>query len=342
MDSWIREMCTKRALRQTLTWFLLFSSGIIIIFSHSRYVRNFIEGPFPLQPDQLARIADVDTTPNYFVSVVGEKVIDTEIQEITTTTRNGVKEGSRVSAGYYAFLIGNRFLIVKSYEKPPTKVSGELVSIPSDLAGQLFSGADGQQVRRQCYPFYLETAGFRYLGYFGIGVAFLFGGLFWKFGRPAWIQWRDVSKHPVVKRLEQWDDPIGASVDIERELNNSVLYKSRGIIVTNKYLVRKRFFSFNVFRFDDLLWAYKKVTRRSVNFILYWKTYEGILIFYGGGETFAGNEWKVNEVLTMAHNKAPWAVFGYNNEINDLFNDQTRDFCQVVESNRQELVKKVE
>ena len=341
MDSWIREMCRKRAQRQALTWVLLLAAGIMIVFSNARYARNFLLGPFPVQPSQLGQITDVDTAPDYFVSVAPDKVIDTEIQEITTTTRNGVKEGSRVSAGYYACLIGDRFLIVKSEKQPPNNVSGELLPIPSDLASQLFSGSDGQKVRQHCYPFYLETSGFRYPGYWAIGIAWLFIGVFWKFGKPAWIQWRDVSKHPVVKRLEQWGDPIGTAVDIQRELNSSVLYKSSGIFVTNKYVVRKKFFTFNVFQFDDLLWAYKKVTQRSVNLIPTGKSYEGLLIFYGGGETFSGNEGRVDEVLKFAHSKAPWAVIGYSNEINDLFNKQTRDFCQVVESRRQELAKRV-
>jgi hypothetical protein len=90
-----------------------------------------------------------------------------------------------------------------------------------------------------------------------------------------------------------------------------------------------------------LLWAYKKVTQRSVNFIPTGKTFEGILICYGGGETFSGNERKVDEVLSFARDKAPWAVIGYSDEINNLFNKQTSDFCQVVESRRQELSKRV-
>ena len=340
MDSWIAQMCRGRARRQTLAWAVVFLAGIAFVFSNARYVRNFFEGPFALQPNELAQVTDLEATPDYFVSVTGEKVIDTEIQEVTTTTRNGVKEGSHVSAGYYAFLVGDRFLVVKSAKQPPNKVSGELLPMPANLSSELFSGADGQKIRNHFYPFYLEPEGFRYPGYWGIGIAWLFIGLFWKYGKPAWIHWRDVSKHPLVKRLEQWGDTAGVSVDVERELNNSVVYKSSGIIVTNKYVVRKRFFSFNILRFDDLLWAYKKVTQRSVNFIPTGKTFEGILIFYGGSETFSGNEQKVNEVLSFASNKAPWAVIGYSEDIKNLFNKQTTDFCQVVESRRQELSKR--
>jgi|SRR5271166_6347922 len=336
MESWISRMCRSRARRRALAWVLPFLSGILFIYFNARYVRNFVGGPYPLQPSALAQIKDTETTPYYFVSVVGEKVLDTGIQEITTTTRNGVKEGSRVSSGYYALEMGDHFLIVKSATKPSEKIAGELIPFTANLSSELFSGADGQKLQQLCYPFCLETEGFRYAGYWAIGLAWLFFGLFWKFGRPAWMQSRDISEHPVVKRVEQWGDPIGVSVDVEQELNNSVLYKSNGILITNKYVVRKRFFSFNILRFDDLLWAYKKVTQRYTYFIPTGKSFTANLIFYGGGEGFSGNERRVDEVLALASSKAPWAILGYSAEINDLFSKRTNDFCQAVEARRQE------
>lgn len=337
MESWIAEMCGKRVRRQTLAWALTFLSGIIFVCFNGRYVRSFIEGPHALQSNELAQITDVKTTPDYFVSVVGEKVLDTGIQEVETTTTNGVKEGSRISAGYYAFALGDRFLIVKSATKPPNQISGELLPFPPDLSGQLFSGVDGRQLQNQCYPFYLEPEGFRYPGYWGIGIAWVLLGLFWKFGRPAWIHWQDVKRHPLVKRVEQWGDPIGVSVDAQRELSNSVLYKSHGILITNKYVIHRRFFIFNILRFDDLLWAYKKVTQRYTYFIPTGKSFAANLIFYGGRETFSGKERTVDEVLALGSRKAPWAIVGYSAEINDLFSKRTSDFCQVVENRRQEL-----
>ena len=333
-------MCKRRARRQIFAWVLTLLAGITFVFSNSRYVRNFVEGPYKLPPDDLAQITDAETAPRYFVSVVSDKILDTGIQEVTTTTRNGVKEGSRVSAGYYAFVVEDRFLIVKSATKPPERIDGELIPFPPDLSSRLFAGVDGREFQNHSYPFYLESEGFRYPGYWAIGIAWVFFGLFWKYGRPAWIQLKDINKHPVVKRVEQWGDPIGTSVNVQRELSSSVLYKSNGILITNNYVVRRRFFAFNVFRFDDLLWAYKKVTQRRTYFIPTGKSFAGIMIFYGGGDTFAGNERRVDEVLKLASSKAPWAVVGYSAEINDLFSKRTSEFCQVVESRRQEISNK--
>ena len=141
-------MCRKRARRQTLTWVLALLFGVTFVFSNYRYVRNFIEGPYAFEPDAMAHITDAETTPDYFVSVVGEKVFDTGIQEVTTTTRNGVKEGTRVSAGYYAFVVGDRLLIVKSANQPPNRISGELTPFTSDLAFRLTARTQPRVVQR--------------------------------------------------------------------------------------------------------------------------------------------------------------------------------------------------
>src|SRR6202050_3724195 len=162
MESWIAKMCRRTARRQILAWALMLLAGVAFLLLNGRYARNFVEGPYKLAPNELAQITDAETTHRYFVSVGGEKIMDTGIQEVTTTTRNGVKEGSQVSAGYYALVVGDRFLIVKSAGKPPEKTAGELTPFPSDLSSQLFSGVDGRELQMHSYPFYLETVGFRY------------------------------------------------------------------------------------------------------------------------------------------------------------------------------------
>lgn len=341
MESWIAQMCKRSAQRQLSAWLLTMLAGIIFVFFNFRYVRNFVEGPYKVSPEELAQIMDPETTPRYFISVVGDKVLDTGIQQITTTTRNGVKEGSRVSAAYYAFVLGDRFLIVKSASKAPERVDGELIRLPSDVSSQLFSGVEGRELQNKCYPFYLESEGFRYPGYWAIGIAWVFFGLFWKFARPARERLQDINKHPVLKRVKCWGNPVGVSLNVQREISNSVLYKSGDILITNNYVVRTGFFTFNILRFHDLLWAYKKVTKRSVNFVPTGKDFAVIMYFYGGVETHQADERKVDEVLTLASNKAPWAVLGYSAEINNAFSKRTEEFCQYVEAQRQALSKQV-
>jgi hypothetical protein len=340
MEPWILRMCRDVSRRQVIAWASVFLVGVSVLVFNARYVKNFIGGPYALHSNDLAQIANPETTPRYFISTSGEKVFDTGIQEITTTTRSGVKEGSSVTAGYYAVLVGDRFLIVKSSTKPSSEVQGALRSIPTDLSSQLFSGTGGREIQNNSYPFYLESEGFRYPGYWGIGFLLIFLVLLWKYGRTAWVRLQDVNKHPVVRRLQSWGDPIAISFEAERELTSEVRYKSKGVFITDKYVIRKTFFAFNLLRFEDLLWVYKKVTRKSVNFIPTGKDYAAILIFYGGSQTFNASEAVIGEVLEFASGRAPWAVLGYSEEIKALFSKQTTEFCQAVEGRRRDVMSR--
>jgi hypothetical protein len=320
-------------------WASLLLGGVLILVFNTRYVKNFVFGPYAIHGNDLAQIANAETAAHYFISAPAEKVIDTGIQEVTTSTENGAKKDSSVTAGYYGVLVGNNFLIAKSATKPATKVTGELKSFPADLSAQLFSGAEGPDLQSRCYPFYLDTEGFRTAGYWGIGIGLVFLFVLWKFGRTAWTRLQDVNQHPVVRRVQQWGDPIGISFEAERELQSGVRYKAGGIFITDKYVITNAFFSFDLLRFEDLLWAYKKVTKRSVNFIPTGKDYDAMLVMYGGVKTFRAKEKVVEEVLAFAATRAPWAIVGYSAEIANLYSKHQAEFCQAVEARKHDAIK---
>jgi len=340
MEPWIIRMCRETTRRQVIAWTVLLVVGIAILLANGRYATNFVLGPYKVGAKELAQISDPGAARHYFISITPEKVMDTGVQEITTTTRDGVKEGSRVTAGYYAAVVGDRFLIVKSEATPSSKIDGKLAAMPADLSNQLFSGPEGIKAQQHCYPFYLETEGFRYPGYWGIAVGVVFLALFFVFARRSWMRLRDINTHPVVRRLNQWGDPIGISFEAEKELTSGVRFRSQGTSITDKFVIFKTFFAFNLFRFQDLLWAYKKVTKKSVNFVPVGKDYAAILVFYGGSQTFTAKEKVVDEVLGFAAGKAPWAAFGFSQQLNNFFKKQTAEFCQAVEARRKQLAEK--
>lgn len=103
------------------------------------------------------------------------------------------------------------------------------------------------------------------LGYLAIAAAVVFAFLV-RYGLPAAKHLQDLSSHPVVRRVASWGDPIGVAAEVEREAR-ATQYKSAGWLVTNNYLIRSSFFTFDVLRFWDLVWAYKRVTTEWVNFI---------------------------------------------------------------------------
>ena len=134
---------------------------------------------------------------------------------------------------------------------------------------------------------------------------------------------------------------MGVALEAEHEWDNPLLKAKRGWRLGNKYLQRSTFFSFNVLRFGDVLWAYKKVTKHSVNFIPTGKTYEAIVQCAGGTATIPGKEKKVHELLAFVQQRAPWAVYGFSDQLSQHFHKHPQDFVRSVEQRREEWAKKV-
>ncbi len=260
---------------------------------------------------------------------------------MTTETKTGQKKSPYPSAGFYALQVGDLLLIVKSPSAPGKSVSGATGTISLRcLRMHLFTGINSTLSSSDCYPFYLDTQGFRTPGYWGIAVAVLVIVLLVALARPALMRLRDIETHPAVKRARLWSDPITVSVEAEREFNGQVRYKAAGVVLTDNFAIQKSFFAFNLYRFHDLLWAYKKVTQRSVNFIPTGKCYSALLHFYGGNINFMAKEKRVEEVLQFAGSRAPWAVIGYSAELNKLFTKQVDNFCAAIEARRRDLAAK--
>jgi hypothetical protein len=74
-------------------------------------------------------------------------------------------------------------------------------------------------------------------------------------------------------------------------------YKGGGWLVTDKFLVQSTLFSFDLLRLYDLLWAYKRVTKHSVNFIPTGKTHQAVLACYGGVATVNAKEMAVEGII---------------------------------------------
>jgi Family of unknown function (DUF6709) len=339
MDTWIIRMVGSRSAHRVYAWGAALVCILAIGSTQLRYITNFLAGPYSLEATDLDAIKDVNQAPRYFVQVTGSKAIDTGIQEISTETRNGVETSRKISAAYYGLMIGDRFLVCKGSAGFATTVIGELKPMPADLAGQLFSTPEMQELRDGFYPYYLDDEPFRNSGYFAIAGLAIFAVIFVVSAFPAWKYMRDPASHPLVARVATWGDPLGLAVAAERECLSSSHYGGGGWFVTDSFLIRKTAFSFDILRLTDLLWAYKKVTKHRVNFIPTGKSYEAILICYGGSASITGSQKVIDEILTFAAQQIPWAVFGFSDEIEAFFKKNQTDFSGAVEQRRQQWLQ---
>jgi Family of unknown function (DUF6709) len=337
LEPWIVQMSRSRRLRQLMAWIAILLLGLLVMVFNPQYIRNFISGPFTVDAAELERILDPGEAQHYFAQVTGSEAVDTGVREVTT--RNGREEGRTI---FYALRVGGRWLVVKSSGDRPLTVEGELQRMTDQLSENIFSGPKSQEFQKQCYPFYMDTvASFRLPGYIFIGAVLLFFGLFAYYVPRTLRYYRDPSSDPVYARIASWGYALSLSQEIENEYRAPNSRRLGSWVLTDRYMIRSSFFTFNVLRFADLLWAYKKVTKRSVNFIPTGKTYESILMCYGGSAIIREKDKKVDETLHYAAQRAPWAVFGYSKEIEGHFRNHNRDFCASVEARKVELKKAV-
>jgi hypothetical protein len=337
METWISTRIRTTARRRFVAWVLVLIAGAWLATSDHRYVANFLRGPYQFKQADLDAINDVTLTPRYFARVKGERVIDTGLREYSVHTRNGVETSREESGAYRALVFGNRFLIVRTAGNTESPVAeGKLAPWPAGLDGQLFDTKEMLALRSNFYPFYLDGDSFRRPGYVVMAIGLVFLLLFaWK-AIPAWRAMRDPEHDALARRIASWGDPVAVAVEAEREWEHPLLSGKAGWRFGNKYLMQSRFFTFDLLRFQDVLWAYKKVTKHSVNFIPTGKTYEAIVNCYGGTATIPAKEKKVHELLAFVQQRAPWAIFGFSDELAATFRKHPQDFANGVEQRRQQ------
>lgn len=336
METWIRRACRQRAYRQLVLWTVITAAIVAFAIANSRYLDNFFHGPYRITASGLASITNAGSSEQQFLAVSGEKVVPSGIQEITTETRNGVKERSYVSSEYYLILTkGRRLLIVQSHGQPPLNIIGEIKSPPAGLANSIFPDPADYDLKARLYPFILSTIDdYRVPGYIALAGAMLYVVIVWFFAGRAWRYARDVSLHPVVRRIEKLPDAVELAALSEREMESAVRFKKPGLVITDNFAINYGLFTFNLFPFRHLLWVYKKVTTKRINFIPIAKTSEAVFVFYGGKFSFPSRKKLVEEILAFAVSRAPWAVVGYTDEISNIFKKDQKGFCAAVEAKR--------
>lgn len=334
-DHWIRQACRKAVTHQLIFWLIVTLSLAAIVAYHGKYWRNFFAGPYPVTSAQLATMSDLAQEPREFVKVTGNKLYETGIQQITTETRNGVEQRSYASADYYVLLVEGKLLPVKSTRKPGLTTTGRLQPVGQSLTDHLFGNSpEDQATRPALLPVFVDTASYRKAGYISLAFLALYLWILWYFAGRAWRYRRNIAQYPVVRAVEAWPNAPYAIDQAGQERTTAVRIVSGGTTVTENYVLSQTIFGFQIFRVDTLLWAYRKVTKNSVNMIPTGKTHQAMLKFAGGEFNVQGKEAKVLELLSYLAQRVPWAVMGYTPELESFYTKNRAGFAVAVEERR--------
>lgn len=149
--------------------------------------------------------------------------------------------------------------------------------------------------------------------------------------------------HPNCKSILRLGNPIEVSKHIEEDLlkkilfpkNSNYFYENNKLTITPNWMIFRGFFHFYIIHVTELCWVYIKQTKHSVNFIPTGTTYS--LIFNSrymknievGIES---NEDKNCSLIELVYSIAPWAIYGFSEEIKELWETNPGALIQEVNS----------
>jgi hypothetical protein len=161
----------------------------------------------------------------------------------------------------------------------------------------------------------------------------------------AYVAYRlDMSK---TKRLNV-DPRVLASLGQELQKFNNTENKSNMLEVCGYYksgdwLISDHLFGFGFFNVNDICWVHLQSTKHSVNFVPT-GTSHGIMIYLSSGAVISKDYGYGDSNQTFMINKmaqlqriAPWAIYGYNQQLKDLWSSNRASFIAAVNQNKQKI-----
>jgi hypothetical protein len=318
---------------------LLLSVPVAIGVLGANYWHNFFAGPAPLSASQISKFKGSDIPDRHYITVKGDEGFDTEVTEVTTTTRHGAVTNKEVSAKYVILKVADRALLVKAKPGNASDVqfTGELQPLPSDVQSHIIEPLvkAHPEAKEVFLPYVLDQeADYKGGGYFGLGIGIPAAAIAaWNLLRVG-KRWGKPESHPIAKGLASAGEASMVAATIEQELPTS--HKVGKTTITRNWLLQPTSYGLKTLQLGDLVWFYQKVTSHSTNGIPTGKTYSTVM-YDRSGRNFEikGKEQQVGEIMTILYDKAPWAVTGYSDELQKMWQKQRQDLIAAVDARRE-------
>jgi hypothetical protein len=225
-----------------------------------------------------------------------------------------------VVSEYFAVVLGEKLLLVKaSPNHREADFVGSIENLSGDESREIINRflENDPGARDAFLPIMLDATGFRGRGYIGlaIGVPLLLLSI-WNV-RKALARKARPDKHPLLVTLAKYGSPQTVASQIDLEVAALAMKTSGSILITASWLLHRTGFSLNVRSFDEIVWAYKKVTKHYTNFIPTGKTYSAIILDRHGRslEINGRKEQDCDSLLEGIAVRAPWVLVGYGDDL---------------------------
>ena len=317
---------------------------VLVVAMNFRYFVNFMRGCEPISSAELAGLKSPDQRWRNFVTVSGTKSLKTGYQDIEEKTESGQVTSREVKAEYVFLRAGDSILLVKaSPGQEKLEYSGELVPTTPQLQSDVVQDLKTQDpdVGAMVLPFTLNAADYRENGYWGLLIMVPLLALAAWNCLKAQRRSSEPQSTPVWKSLSAFGNAEQLSHQIEADMQPGGVRTYGKLQIGSQWMVRRRIFSTWVSPVGDLVWIYKKVTKHSVNFIPTGKTYSVILTGQHRQRTEEQMKEKVvNELLAELASRVPWAIFGFDQKLDQTWRKAPQDLIAAVDSRYQQYHSK--
>jgi hypothetical protein len=344
MALWVENEARRANRNLLLTNGLIAVVMVLILGANYRYCANFLLGCQPLSNEELAGITSPDQRWRNFVTVTGSKAVNSGYRDIVKHMRNGEVVSTEIKDEYIFLRAGDKLLLVKA---PPgeekLQYSGALEATGERVQADVLRPLRTEQseAAAMVLPFTLNAVDYRSDGYamLFLVVPLLALGI-WNCMR-AMRRSAEPQQSPTWKNLGKYGNAEQLSQQIEAELQPNMVRRYGKLQITPQWMVRRKMFSTWASPVGDLAWVYKKVTKHSVNFIPTGKTYSVILL--GRHRQRVEEQMKekaVNELLADLAARVPWALFGFDQNLDRAWRKDPAGIISSVDARRQQAQAK--
>jgi hypothetical protein len=328
-----------KSIRRLSRNMILASLGCLaVIFTlvalNGRYFLNVLLGPFPTPIDEILTLSDPSTRMQYYVNVEGDDHADTGY--VYFSKSNSGKE--TIEAQYHALLLGERLLLVKSKaEEIQNQMAGALVKLTSIEQAKVIAPLESEvpDIKGSFLPFMLDATNFRTNGYITLAVVgililimliLFFLGLY-RFFEPE--------VHPAMKALRNYGELKTVVQEIDAEMNAVHTQVGKKVHFTPHWLISSAS-SFGALPYKDIIWSYKRVTRKSYYGIPVGKLFAALVHDrFGRLVTIPGKEANVDQVLWNIKKMAPGTLRGFSEAWLQQWKKDRAGMIAMVDASRQ-------
>ncbi len=232
MDSnFITDIIRRSNRNQLIIWGLSLVLVLVAIGLSLNQYYNLLAGPFQVDKEYIEGIEDVNHLDKFYVTVNGDRTIDTGFYETSTT--NGIQTGKSY---YKALVVNDRLLLVKSGDSDDKNTySGALTTIPSDEQRDVLDAITREvpDAKDAFLPFMMDANEFRNTGLAGMAAAAI------ALLVCLWLVLRTMARivnyerHPIWRGLERFGEPAGVADQIATEVNSNAETVGKAKITRN-------------------------------------------------------------------------------------------------------------